>query len=67
MEAYQVRELLESQRQSLIDMFEKERYELLDKYIRMKMKYHELKADRDILSRRYNELVKDGIEAETKK
>lgn len=67
MEAYQVRELLESQRQSLIDMFEKERYELLDKYIRMKMKYDELKADRDILSRRYNELVKDGIEAETKK
>jgi hypothetical protein len=63
MDAQQVRELLESQRQSLIDMFEKERYELLDKYIRMKMRYDEMKADRDILSRRYNDLVKDGIEA----
>ena len=53
----QLRELLETQRQSLIDMFEKERYELLDKYIKLQIKYDEMKVDRDILSRRYNELV----------
>jgi hypothetical protein len=56
----QVRDLLETQRQCLIDMFEKERYELLDKYIKLQIKYDEMKTDRDILSRRYNELVKDA-------
>jgi hypothetical protein len=57
MEAKDVRALLDTQRQSLIDMFEKERYELLDKYIKLQIKYDEMKVDRDILSRRYNELV----------
>jgi hypothetical protein len=55
----QLRDLLEIQRKSLIDMFEKERYELLDKYIKLQIKYDEMKVDRDILSRRYNELVKE--------
>jgi hypothetical protein len=53
----QLRDLLDTQRKSLIDMFEKERYELIDKYIKLQIKYDEMKTDRDILSRRYNELV----------
>ena len=57
MEPQDVRALLDTQRQALIDMFEKERYELLDKYIKLQIKYDEMKVDRDILSRRYNELV----------
>ena len=53
----QVRELLETQRKSLIDMFEKENQKLLDKYISLQIKYVEMKVDRDILSKNYNELV----------
>jgi hypothetical protein len=60
MDPQQLRDLLETQRQALIDMFEKERYELLDKYIKLQIKYDEMKTDRDILSRRYNELVKEA-------
>ena len=60
MEPQDVRALLDTQRQALIDMFEKERYELLDKYIKLQIKSDEMKTDRDILSRRYNELVKES-------
>ncbi len=57
MEAQHVQQLLEIQRQSLMSMFEKERYELLDKYIKLQIEYNQMKVDRDILSRNYNKLV----------
>lgn len=54
----QVRELLETQRKSLIDMFEKEHQMLLDKLINLQIEYEQLKVDRDILSRNYSNLIR---------
>jgi hypothetical protein len=53
----QVRDLLETQRQSLIDEFNKEIKDLNDTFFKLLILYNEMKTDRDILSRRYNELV----------
>ena len=47
----QVRELLETQRKSLIDMFEREHQALMDKYISLQIEYEQMKVDRDILSK----------------
>jgi hypothetical protein len=54
----QVRELLETQRKSLIDMFEREHQALMDKYISLQIEYEQMKVDRDILSKNYSNLIR---------